>query len=105
MSSILYYSNYCKPSKTLLTQMRGRGIKKNIHFICIDQREKSPNGEVNILLQNGQKVILPPTITKVPALLLLYRGNRVIYGKDILNFLKPEIKKILPLPHQIMENL
>ena len=92
MSSILYYSNFCKPSKQLLSQIRGGGVDKKIHFICIDQRSKGENGETNILLPNGQSVILPPTITKVPALLLLYRGNRIIYGKKIIDFLKPEIK-------------
>jgi len=40
-------------------------------------------------LENGQKIILPENVTKVPALLLLNNGYQVLYGDQILNFLKP----------------
>jgi hypothetical protein len=64
-------------------------VQKDVHFICIDKREKDANNKTYIILDNGQKIILPENITKVPALLLLNQGYQVIYGEQILNHLKP----------------
>ena len=44
-------------------------------FLSIDNRVKQANGATNIVLENGQQLLLPPLITKVPALLLLSKGN------------------------------
>ena len=63
--------------------------KKDIHFICIDNRVKKPDGSTYIILSNQQEIILPNTVNKVPALLLLNRGNQVIYGDEILQHLQP----------------
>ena len=42
-------------------------------------------------MENGQEIILPPTIVKVPSLLLINRGHQVVTGlSDILNYLKPQ---------------
>ena len=57
-------------------------IKNDIHFLPIDSRVEE-KGKVYIILENGQKMLFPPTVTKVPALLLLHQGNRVIYGDNI----------------------
>jgi hypothetical protein len=66
-------------------------IKETIHFCCIDNRVKKADGNVYIVLQNKQELILPPNITKVPSLLLLNRGHQVLSGNDnILNYLKPQ---------------
>ena len=43
----------------------------------------------NDLILENQEVILPPTITKVPALLLLDRGYEVLFGNQILQHLQP----------------
>ena len=43
MSSILYYSNYCEHSKKLLQNISKSNLQKEIHFICIDKREKDAN--------------------------------------------------------------
>ena len=91
MSCILYYSNFCNPSKKLLSDLARSKIKEDIHFICIDNREKGEKNTTNIVLANGQKILLPPTIIKVPAILLLYQGNRVLFGKDIYTHLKPKM--------------
>ena len=40
-------------------------------------------------MEQGQRVILPPSINKVPALLLLNEGHRVLFGADILKHLTP----------------
>lgn len=89
MSSILYYSNYCNHSKALLQQLSKSDVAKEIHFICIDNRVKDQSGKTLIVLQNGEKIVMPPNVTKVPALLLLKENYRVIYGEDITRHLKP----------------
>jgi hypothetical protein len=90
MSSILYYSNYCEPSKKLLQTITKTQNAKDIHFICIDKRIKDSNGKVFIVLQNEQKIIMPDNVTKVPALLLLNQNYKVIYGDEIYQYLKPQ---------------
>ena len=98
MSSILYYSNYCQHSKKLLeTVSKSSVAQKDIHFICIDRREKGVNGKIYIILDNGQKIIMPENVSRVPALLLLNQGYNVLYGDAIMQHLKPrqeiEVKK------------
>ena len=94
MSSILYYSNYCDPSKKLLRTITKTQNAKDIHFICIDKRTKDPSsGKIFIILQNGQKLIMPENVTKVPALLLLNQNYKVIYGDEIYQHLKPQVKQ------------
>jgi hypothetical protein len=53
-----------------------------MHFINIDKRCKK-NGATYIILENGQEILLPPTVSKVPALLLLNKGHSVLFGSDI----------------------
>ena len=89
MSSILYYSNFCEPSKKLLQTVTKTQNAKDIHFICIDNRVKDSNGKIFIILQNGQKIIMPENVTRVPALLLLNQNYRVIYGDEIYQQFKP----------------
>jgi len=88
MSCILYYSKYCEVSNKYLQLLSKSDVKKDIHFICIDKRMKDGN-KTYIILENGQKIILPENITKVPALLLLNQGYQVLYGEQILQHLKP----------------
>ena len=91
MSSILYYSNYCENCKGLLqTISKWPGVQKDMHFLNIDKRTKKSNGATYIILENGQEILLPPTITKVPALLLLNQGHHVLFGKDINKHLEPQ---------------
>jgi hypothetical protein len=87
--SILYYSNFCEPSKKLLQYVSKIQVSKEIHFICIDKRVKDNDGKIYIILQNGQKIIMPENITKVPALLLLNQNYKVIYGDQIYEYMKP----------------
>ena len=94
MSSILYYSNFCEPSKKLLFELSRSKIKEDIHFVCIDNREKGPENATHILLSNGQKLLLPPQVVKVPALLLLFRGHQVLFGKEIYTHLKEKMDHV-----------
>ena len=91
MSSILYYSNSCDNCKKLLTNISRSNVKDDIHFICIDNRYKKTNGSIYIKLQNGEEVVLPPTVTRVPALLLLNRGYAVLFGDEISKHIQPTI--------------
>ena len=91
MSSILYYSNYCQHSKKLLESVSKSLVsQKDIHFICIDKREKDVSGKIYIVLENGQKIIMPENVSRVPALLLLNQGYNVLYGDAIMQHLKPK---------------
>jgi hypothetical protein len=89
MSQILYYSSHCENSKKLLNILSKSQIKKEIHFISIDKRVKKNNGATYIVLENSQEIILPPSVTRVPALLLLNKGHHVLFGDEIYNHLKP----------------
>jgi len=89
MSCILYYSKYCEICKKYLQYLSKSSAQKEIHFICIDKRVKNKDNKTYILLDNGQQIILPDTITKVPALLLLTKNFQVIYGEQILEYFKP----------------
>ena len=77
MSSILYYSNFCEHSKKLLQSISKANVSKDIHFICIDKRTKDANNKIYIILENGQKIIMPENVSRVPALLLLNQNNLV----------------------------
>jgi len=90
MSLILYYSNFCEPSKNLLKSIAQSQMKEEIHFICIDKRVKGKDGATYVVLENNTQMILPPTVTKVPALLLLNRGHQVLFGQQIYQHLQPK---------------
>ena len=90
MSAALYYSNYCVHCKELLMKVSRTKTRDDIHFICIDKRVKHTDGTTHVVLENGQHLLLPPNVTKVPSVLLLHHGNRVLDGlKEIYNFLNP----------------
>ena len=91
MSSVLYYSKYCDKCKNILRIMGKSSEKDDMHFICIDKRfRNNDNGAVYVILENQQKLILPPQIQKVPALMLLKEGNKVIFGNEIVDRIKPK---------------
>ena len=90
MSSILYYSNFCKHSSNIIQLLSKSTAKNDIHFVCVDKREKTSDGQIALILENNQKVILPTQVTMVPALMILNQNYRVIYGDDILKFLEPQ---------------
>ena len=90
MSSVLYYSNYCQHCKDLLTKISRTKTRDDIHFVCIDKREKHKDGSTHIILENGQRLLLPPNVKKVPSILLLHHGNRVLDGiHEITHYLSP----------------
>jgi len=90
MSSIIYYSTHCDKSKAVLTALSKSQVSNDIHFLCIDRRVKSSTGAVHILTETGEKVLLPPQVNRVPALLLLNKGHQVLYGEQILQHFQPK---------------
>lgn len=100
MSSILYYSNFCEHSKKLIAKLSKTDVAKKIHFICIDKRVKEPNGKIFIILENGQKIIMPENVSRVPALLLLNGGYNVLYGESIMSYLMPQMREEMKVATQ-----
>lgn len=90
MSYILYYSNYCNYSKRVLNNVsKNPSVTKEVHFICIDKRIQE-KGKTFIILENGQKIIMPENIQKVPSLLLINDGFRVLDNAEhIIQFFQP----------------
>ena len=92
MSKILYYSKYCEHSKKLLLHINNNALQEDIHFLCIDKRVQDPaTGKLYIILDSGEKIVMPENIESVPAFLLLNENYRVIYGDDIYTYFKPQI--------------
>jgi hypothetical protein len=95
MSEILYYSNYCNHCKQLLLKLSKTAKRDEMHFICIDKRVKNEDGSIHLLMDNGQRLLLPPNVVKVPSILLLNRGKRVIDGlSEIYSYLSPQEKEL-----------
>ena len=90
MSAILYYSNFCNHSKSIITHLSKYNLSsKDIHFLCIDKRVKEGN-KTYIVLDDGKKIIMPETINRVPALLLINKGYSILYGDSIIEHFKPK---------------
>ena len=82
MGYILFYSNYCIQCQKLIQFISKTKVVKKIHFICIDNRKRDAEGNTLVILENGQNMVLPPNITRVPALVLVMQNNRVLFGCD-----------------------
>ena len=93
MSSILYYSNYCKSSNRVLQILSKYNLGNSVHFVCIDGRINK-NGNMYAVLPNGQEMLIPKNITNVPSLLILNQNYKVVSGvEDIINFFQGGIEQ------------
>ena len=94
MNSALYYSNYCENCKKLL-QILSKNTVSNINYICIDNRiiENNNGNQVTyIILENGNKTLLPHIVTKVPS--LIPPDNKfILHGKQIFNYIQSSNNK------------
>jgi hypothetical protein len=92
MSCIIYYSTHCDKSKAVLSALSKSRVQDDIHFLCIDKRVRAANGSGSwhIVTESGEKVLLPPQVNRVPALLLLNKGHMVLYGEQILQHFQPK---------------
>lgn len=89
-SCIFFYSNFCKHSKAILLKLsKYENIERDIHFLCVDKRVQRDN-KIFIILENGQEILLPETITDVPSLFLLNNNFKVIKGDDICRYIEPK---------------
>ena len=89
---IMYYSKYCKNCDKVIKILSRSSVKDYIHFLPIDKRINK-NGKLSILLDSGESVLLPTSISRVPALLLIHQGNRVLFGDEIINFFREDFDK------------
>lgn len=90
---ILYYSNYCKHSKKILQFFVNHNLTDQLNFICVDKRKQDPNtGQINIILENGTQILLPPNVHSVPSLLLVKQNYNVILGDEIMSKFQEQIK-------------
>jgi len=89
---ILYYSNHCKHCKKILQVLSKTQVKEKVSFICIDNRHLDQQTNQNfILLNNGKKVIMPPNLVSVPALLKVKENYKMVLGDQIIEYLHPDI--------------
>jgi hypothetical protein len=90
--NILYYSNYCKHSKEVLGFVVKHDFVKSLNCICVDKRKiDHQSGQIQITLENGTSVLMPPNVHSVPTLMLVKENYRVISGKAILDFFRPDV--------------
>ena len=89
---ILYYSNFCPNSQKVVQYISKAGLIEKINAICIDKRSVDPNtGQVHIQLENGKKIMLPPNIHSVPALLVVKKNYNALFGGEIIKYFEPAV--------------
>lgn len=92
--NILYYSNYCEHSKKLLQYLAKNGLAQELNCLCIDRRTRDERtGQIYLLVEKGTKLLLPPNIHAVPALLLVNEKYRVLTGEAIYKHFEPKVDK------------
>ncbi len=90
--TIFYYSNFCPHSQRVLQFLVRANLTTEVAFICIDKRGRDPNtNQMYIIMENGDRVLMPPNIHSVPALLMLNANYKVIYGDEIIRHYEPNI--------------
>ena len=91
---VLYYSNFCKHSQKIIQFLSRGGLLESISAICIDKRSRDEKtNQLIIICENGQRVLLPPNIQSVPALLFVNKNYQVILGEDIIQHFEPAMRK------------
>jgi hypothetical protein len=87
---ILYYSNYCKHSQKLLQYLVKNGLSDKLNFICIDRRMRDPQTQATVvIMDNGNRVVIPPNVQSVPTLLLVKQKYSALVGDAIYDYIKP----------------
>ena len=103
MSGVLYYSNSCPHSAKLLQHLKKTNFGTKFQYICVDNREKDATGKTQIILNNGKRVIMPPTLTSIPGLMLLDRNYQILYGDEIYKYLEP--RQVLEVKEATQNNM
>jgi hypothetical protein len=82
MRYVLFYSNRCDHSRSVLTKLTRLPVAEETSFVCIDSRVSRGN-IVYAVLSDGREVPLPAALQAVPALLLLEKGNVLLAGEAV----------------------
>ena len=91
MIGVLYYGRSCQHSQSLLRTIAKQGISDKLRFVPVDNREQ--RGEQTLaVLDNGSRVLIPPAVTAVPALLDI-RDKNVYKGPDVAQRLAAEAER------------
>ena len=99
---ILYYSNHCSHSQKVVQYIAKFGLIDKINAICIDKRTLDKNtGQVYVQLENGKKIMLPPNVHSVPALLIVKHNYSAIFGQEIIKYFEPIAREKLEQAHQM----
>jgi hypothetical protein len=70
------------------------GLIDKVNAICLDRRTIDPNtGQIFVQLENGKKVMLPPNVHSVPALLVVKKNYSVLFGKDVIAYFEPGVQE------------
>ena len=90
---ILYYSLYCKHCQKILQYLAKGNLTNQLNCICIDKRVHDPkSNQTVIVLETGKRVLMPPNVHSVPALLLINQNYRVILGDEIIEHYQPKVE-------------
>ena len=89
---ILYYSNHCPNSQKVIQYIAKFNFIDKINAICIDKRSiDKVSGQVFVQLENGKKIMLPPNVHSVPALLIVKNRSFLFFAR-----IDPKISNIQP---------
>ena len=97
---ILYYSNHCPNSQKVIQYIAKFGLIDKINAICIDKRSiDNVSGQVFVQLESGKKIMLPPNVHSVPAMLVVKNNYSAIFGQDIIRYFEPIAREKLEQAH------
>ena len=92
MIGVLYYGRTCTHSQDLLRKVSQQGLSRKLKFVPVDKRER--RGEQTLaILDNGSRVLIPPAVTAVPALLDI-RDKNVHQGPLVSQRLAAEAERL-----------
>jgi len=89
---MLFFSNHCPHSVTLLKELQKENKLDNIELICVDNRSVKDN-IIYIIMPNRQQMPLPPMIHSVPTLCIL-PNYEILTGAQIKHYFLPIVKEI-----------
>lgn len=89
---LLFFSEYCKHSRELLSNLKQKNHLESIELICIDSRYTKDN-ITYININETNTMALPPMINCVPTLCIL-PNYEILQGSKIMEYYAPMSKNI-----------
>jgi hypothetical protein len=90
--NVFYYSNYCAHCQKALNLLVKGGLTDEVRFLCIDKRGRDHiTNQMYVVTDQGDKMLMPPNLHSVPALLLVNEQFRIIFGDEIAKYYEPRI--------------